>query len=61
MVKKEMLKTWGIRRAELREAAKRNMSNQSYMLENIFDLIIKINGIAGSGVYPEEMRGEDGA
>ncbi|MBP3816945.1 MAG: hypothetical protein J6H31_01465 [Butyrivibrio sp.] len=49
MVKKEMLKTWGIRRAELREAAKRNMSNQSYMLENIFDLIIKINGIAGSG------------
>lgn len=60
MVKKEMLKTWGIRKKELRDAAKRNMSNQEYMLENIFDLIIKINGLAGVGAYPEEMCGEGG-
>ena len=60
MVKKEMLKTWGIRKSELRVAAKENMKKQPYKLENIFDLIIKINGLDGEQLYPEEMRGENG-
>ncbi|SFP74730.1 hypothetical protein SAMN04487928_10783 [Butyrivibrio proteoclasticus] len=55
-----MLKTWGIRKSDLRAASKDNMKKQPYKLENIFDLIIRINGLDGEQLYPEEMRGENG-
>jgi len=60
MVKNAMLQSWGISKSELRDVAKENLKKQDYRLENIFDLIIKINGLERIGAYPEELCGENG-
>ena len=60
MVKNAMLQAWGISKSELRDVAKENLKKQDYRLENIFDLIIKMNGFEKEQLYPEEMCGENG-
>lgn len=61
MIKKEYLKTWGVKKKDVSDAAIENSRNEGYYIRNIFDLIIDMKQDAGFEMFRKEHRGESGS
>ncbi len=60
MIKKEHLKSWGVKKSDIVKAAKENSLCDEVVMENIFDLVISLKDGIDCEMFWPEMRGEDG-